>query len=239
MQLKSFSGGFPNLSLKLAAICLACSLLIPQGDIARLCELWVDDFEDFAAMSKSKGFLVFSHSKAFKAGHLSKCILFGRSTVGLQSVLPTLPPKLPHVHKKIHFRIVFALAVVRSKRTSAHKTYYSTPKNYRTKWRNVITYLPEKLPERYIRTKSFRTKSFNEKLPQVPYSFWAAVHLPGHSYEVSGNCDGGLHPLVGKWQNLADFQCPAGDAQEIRDTNVRTRTLTHPFGACPDGRCKT
>lgn len=37
---EEFLWRFPNLSLKLAAICLACSLLIPQRrDIARLCEL--------------------------------------------------------------------------------------------------------------------------------------------------------------------------------------------------------
>ena len=104
MQLKRFSGGFPNLSLKLASICLACcsnrfacaGFLFPK-EILHVCVSfdYINDFEDFAAKSKSKCFLVFSHSKGFGAGHLSNCTL-GRSTVGLQSVLPNLPPKLPH-----------------------------------------------------------------------------------------------------------------------------------------------
>ena len=103
----------------------------PKRYCTCVCELWLDDFEDLAAKSKSKCFLVFSHSKGFGAGHLSNYTL-GRSTVGLQSVLPNLPPKLPHSwveQKYLYAKNPFLkwhlpkqiLAIVRSTRTTAHK----------------------------------------------------------------------------------------------------------------------
>ena len=163
---------------------------------------YINDFEDFAVKSKSKCFLLFSHSKGFGAGHLSNCTrgdplwVFNQfSQICLQS--SHIPGSGRNIGtRKIAKNPTFAQANTCHCSLDKNKCPQKNITPFFKTEQNIIEYLPEKLPERmydsFLSEQHISPRNFSRS----HHFFWALVHLPGHNYEASGNCDGGLHPLV-------------------------------------------